>query len=268
MSIKIASTAVVDAQAQLDDEVEIGPYCVVGPSVSIGWGTRVANHVTITGRTTLGSFNQVYPYAVIGSDPQDLSYRGSDTKVIVGDHNVFREGVTINKATEKEDGITAIGSHNYIMASCHIAHDCKLGSHIVMANATLLGGHVHVYDHATFSGSVGVHHFTSIGSYSFVSALSRVMHDVPPYMLADGCPAQPRCINRVALKRHHFEAEDIRAISEAHRLLFRTKVGLDHAREILRANDLLTPSVNHLLTFIQTQHEGRNGRAREQRRAA
>jgi UDP-N-acetylglucosamine acyltransferase len=174
----------------------------------------------------------------------------------------------VNRGTEKEDGLTSIGDRCYLMAGCHIAHDCKLGHRIIMANATLLGGHVHVHDDATFSGSIAVHHFTTIGSFSFIAGISRVLHDVPPYMLVEGTPAHPRCINRVALKRHDFSPEEIRALSEAHRLLYRSKVGLDHAREILRENCLLLPAVNHLLSFIQNQHEGRNGRGRERRKAA
>jgi UDP-N-acetylglucosamine acyltransferase len=154
------------------------------------------------------------------------------------------------------------------MACSHIAHDCRVGNWVIMANATLLGGHVHVHDRATLSGGAAVHHFASIGSYSFVSGLSRVLHDVPPYMLVDGVPARPRCINIVALKRNDFTSDDIRALSEAHRVLYRAKVGLDHAREILRANGNLVPAVNHLLSSVQTQQEGRHGRARERRRAA
>jgi UDP-N-acetylglucosamine acyltransferase len=137
-----------------------------------------------------------------------------------------------------------------------------------MANATLLGGHVHVHDDATFSGGVVVHHFSTIGSYSFTGGLSRVLHDVPPYMLADGNPSKPRCVNLVALKRNHFTAETVRALGEAHRLIYRAKVGLDHARELLRSGDMLLPAVNHLLSFLQNQHEGRNGRGRDRRRAA
>jgi UDP-N-acetylglucosamine acyltransferase len=268
MSLSIAPTAIVDPKAELADDVEIGHYCVIGPKVTIGRGTRLQNNVTITGRTTIGRFNHIFPYAVIGQEPQDLTYRGSDTRVIIGDFNVLRESVTVNRGTEKEDGITCIGDRCYFMAGCHIAHDCKLGNRIIIANATLLGGHVHIHDDATISGSVGVHHFTTIGSFSFIAGVCRVQHDVPPYMLMEGTPAHPRCVNRVALKRHDFSAEEIRALSEAHRLLYRTKVGLDHAREILRENNLLVPAVNHLLSFIQHQHEGRNGRGRERRNAA
>jgi UDP-N-acetylglucosamine acyltransferase len=138
----------------------------------------------------------------------------------------------------------------------------------LIANGTLLGGHVHVHDHASISGGVAVHHFATMGSFSFVSGLSRVLHDVPPFMLVEGHPTRPRCINVVALKRHDFSAEAIHALAEAHRLLYRAKVGLDHAREILRSNDLLVPQVNELLSFVQNQQEGKHGRARERRRAA
>lgn len=268
MTSRIADSAVIDPRAQIADDAVIGPYCVIGPDAIIGHGTRLENHVTLMGRVTLGSHNHIFPNVVIGGEPQDLSYQGEDTQVIVGDHNIIREGVTINRGTTKEDGITSIGDHCYFMACGHVAHDCKLGDRIVMANGTLLGGHVHVHSDATLSGCIGVHHFTTIGSYSFIGGLSRVLHDVPPYMLCEGIPSRPRCINVVALKRNNFPPEVIESLAEAHRLLYRAKVGLDHAREILRSNGQLVPAVNHLLTFIQNQQEGRHGRGRERRRAA
>jgi UDP-N-acetylglucosamine acyltransferase len=264
----IAPTAVVDSRAEIGPEVTIGPFCVVGPRAKIGRGTKLENHVTITGCTTLGEFNHVFPNSVIGAEPQDLSYRGSETRVEIGDRNVIREGVTINRATEKEDGITAIGSHCYLMAACHVAHDCKIGDRVIIANGTLLGGHVHVHDDATLSGGVGVHHFTTIGSYSFVSGISRVLQDVPPYVLVEGIPTRARCINVVALKRNGFPADVIRALGETHRMIFRLKVSLDQARETLRSAGQLYPAVNHLLSFIQNQQEGRHGRGRDRRRAA
>jgi UDP-N-acetylglucosamine acyltransferase len=268
MPIHVEPSAVVDPRAELDDDVRIGPFCVVGPKVRIGRGSELINSVTIMGRATLGAHNRIFPGAVIGGDPQDVSYRGSDTEVVLGDHNIVREAVTINRGTEKENGITSLGSHCFIMGGCHIAHDCRVGDRVIMANATLLGGHVHVHDDATISGGVVVHHFTTVGSFSFAGGLSRVLHDVPPYMLAEGNPSRPRCINIVALKRNNFAAETIRALAEAHRLIYRAKVGLDHARELLRAGDMLVPAVNHLLSFLQNQHEGRNGRGRDHRRAA
>ncbi len=264
----VADNVSIHPRAEIDADVEIGPFCVIGPHARIGRGTRLENNVTIMGHVTIGQHNHLYPGVVIGGEPQDYSYRGSDTQVVIGNHNIIRECVTINRATEKEDGITALGDHNFLMACSHVAHDCKLGSHIVIANGTLLGGHVHVHDHASLSGGIGVHHYASIGSYSFVSGLSRVIHDVPPFMLVEGHPARPRCINVVALKRNEFSAEAIHCLAEVHRLLYRAKVGLDHAREILRSNDQLIPQVNHLLSFIQCQQEGKHGRARERRRAA
>jgi UDP-N-acetylglucosamine acyltransferase len=268
MATIVAHQAAIDPRAKIDDDVEVGPYCVVGPNVTIGRGTRLENHVTLTGHVTIGRFNHLFPGVVIGAEPQDLSYRGSDTRVVIGDHNIFREGVTVNRATEKEDGVTSIGDHGYFMACCHIAHDCRIGDHVVVANGTLLGGHVQIHRHATLSGGSAVHHFATVGAYSFVTGMSRVIHDVPPYMLIDGQPARARCVNVVALKRNDFPADDVRALAEAHRLLFRAKVGVDHARAILRANGRLVPCVNHLIGFLQTQQEGRHGRGRDRRRAA
>ena len=268
MPIHVDSHAVVDPRAELADGVEIGPLCYVGPHARIGRGTRLISGVHVLGRTTIGEENRISPGAVLGGDPQDISYRGSDTRVVIGDRNVIREGVTINRGTEKEDGLTILGSDCFIMAGCHIAHDCRVGSRVIMANATLLGGHVHVDDDASISGGVAVHHFATIGSFSFTGGLSRVLHDVPPYMLCEGNPSRPRTINIVALKRHDFSVETIEALSEAHRLLYRSKVGLDHARELLRAGGQLVPAVNHLLSFLENQYEGRNGRGRDKRRAA
>jgi UDP-N-acetylglucosamine acyltransferase len=268
MATYVAENVSIHPTAEIDDGVEIGPFCVIGPRVRIGRGTRLENNVTLMGHVVLGEYNHVYPGAVLGGEPQDISYRGGDTKVIVGSHNVVRECVTINRASEKEDGITLIGDHNFLMACCHVAHDCRLGNHIVITNGSLLGGHVHVHDHATLSGVVAVHHYATIGGYSFVAGMSAVRHDVPPYMLVEGHPARPRCINVVALKRNNFSQDTIDCLAEAHRLLYRAKVGLDNAREILRSGGQLVPHVNQLLAFVQDQQEGRHGRGRERTRRA
>jgi len=269
MATIVADNVSIDPRAEIDDDVEIGPFCVIGPHARIGRGTRLISHVSLMGHVTLGEGNVIYPNVVIGGEPQDLSYAGTETQVIIGNGNTIREGVTINRASEKEDGITSLGDHNFLMAGSHVAYDCRLGNHIILANAVLLGGHVHVHDYASLSGGAAVHHFATIGSYAFVAGLSRVLHDVPPFMLAEGFPARPRCINIVALKRNNFDAEVINWLAEAHRLIYRAKVGLDHAREILRSNEQLVPQVNYLLSFIQGQQEGRHGRSRESiRRAA
>ncbi len=268
MGIVLAENVYIHPNAEIADDVEIGPFCVIGPGVKIGRGCRLHNNVTLMMNVELGEANEIYPGTVIGGPPQDVSYRGSETKVIIGDHNIIRECVTINRGTEKEFGITRIGNHNFLMACCHIAHDCSLGDHIIITNGTLLGGHVHVEDCAIISGGVGVHHFATIGRYSFVGGLSAVRHDVPPYMLVEGHPARPRCVNAVALRRHHFSPQTIECLSEAFRLLYRTRVGLSNAREILRAKGQLIPEVQYLMEFVERQQQGRHGRGREALRRA
>lgn len=268
MASSIAANAWVDPRAEIDEEVEIGPFCTIGAGAKIGRGTRILNNVTLMGDVTIGRDNVLFPNVVIGADPQDISYRGGDTSVVIGDCNTFRENVTVNRATEKEDGVTRIGDHNFLMGNAHVAHDCNLGSHIVIANGSMLAGHVHVHDHASISGGCAVHHFVTVGSYSFLAGLSRALHDVPPYMLVEGIAARPRCINIVALKRNDFSSETIDGLAATHRLLYRSKVGLTHAREILRSNDQLNTEVEKLLNFVEGQQEGKHGRGREVRRAA
>jgi UDP-N-acetylglucosamine acyltransferase len=268
MATIIAHTAVVDPRSELDEDVRIGHHCVIGPHVRVGRGTKLENNVTLTGNTILGRENHLFPGVVIGAEPQDLSYQGSPTQVIIGDGNVFRESVTINRATEKEDGITSVGSNCYMMTCSHVAHDCKVGDRVIMANNVMLGGHVHVQHDATLSGGCAVHHFASIGCYSFVSGLSRVLHDVPPFMLVEGFPARPRTVNIVALKRKNFSAEAIKSLMEAYRLLYRSRVGMEHAREILSGGKPLTPELQTLFEFIQDSQGGRHGRGRDRRKAA
>jgi UDP-N-acetylglucosamine acyltransferase len=267
-AVEIHPTAIVERGAELASGVRIGPHCVVSSGAVIGPGTVLENHVTIMGRVRLGAHNRIFPNCVIGGEPQDVSYRGSPTSVEIGDHNMIREGVTINRASEKEEGVTTIGSGNFLMAACHVAHDCRIADGVTIANGTLLGGHVRIESRASLSGAVAVHHWATIGSWSFVAGLSRVLHDVPPFMLCEGAPARPRCVNTVALRRGGFERDAIAAVAEAHRLLYRAKVGLEPAREILRSQGMLAPAVEALLDFLVHQQEGRHGRARDRRRAA
>ena len=260
MARNISPQAVVHPQAIIADDVSIGPFCTVGPHVQIGSGTRLANNVTVVGHVVLGEHNTLFPNVVIGDEPQDISYDGSPTRVEVGNHNVFREGVTVNRATTKEEGVTRIGHYNYFMSCSHIAHDCQIGDHVIMANGALLGGHTRVQNRAILSGNVGVHHFVTIGAYSFVGGLSRIVHDVPPFMLVDGNPSVVRCVNLVGLKRQGFTQEEIASLSESHRLIYRAKMGLRHAREILESHNHLTPHVQQLLDFIDRQYKGKHGR--------
>lgn len=264
----VHATAVVERGARLADDVRIGPFCSVSAGAVIGRGTILESHVSIMGDVRIGERNHLFPHAVVGGEPQDVSYRGAPTRVVIGDRNVIREGVTINRATEKEEGVTTVGDGNFLMACCHVAHDCRIGDRCIIANGTLLGGHVRVHSRASLSGAVAVHHWVTIGEWSFVAGLSRVLHDVPPFMLSEGLPARPRCINVVALRRGGFAQESIAAVTEAHRLLYRAKVGLDAAREILRSQGMLLPDVMQLIDFLARQREGRHGRARERRRAA
>jgi UDP-N-acetylglucosamine acyltransferase len=266
MATLIADTACVDPRAELGDDVEVGPYCVIGPEVEIGRGTRLIAHACIFGRATLGEENVVHPFAVIGGEPQDVSYRGSETRVEIGDGNVIREGVTIHRGSEKEQGLTRIGSHNLLMVNVHVAHDCRLGDRVVIANNTILGGHTHIESSVTISGGVGVHPFVTIGGYSYVGGLSRIYHDVPPYMIVDGNPSKVRCINVVGLRRHGLAAEAVSALHEAHRLIYRARMTAAHAAEILGTHGHLCAEVRSLLDFIEAQHQGKQGRARERRR--
>ncbi len=268
MATLIADTACVDPRAEIADDVEVGPYCVIGPEVQIGRGTRLIAHACILGRTTLGEENVVHPFAVIGSEPQDVSYKGTDTRVEIGDRNVIREGVTIHRASEKESGLTRIGSDNLLMVNVHVAHDCSIEDRVIIANNTILGGHGHVESCVTISGGIGVHPFVTIGEFSYVGGLSRIYHDVPRYMIVDGNPSKVRCINVVGLRRYGIAAAAITALHEAHRLIYRAKMTAAHAAEILESHGHLCPEVKHLLEFIEAQHLGKQGRARERWRKA
>jgi UDP-N-acetylglucosamine acyltransferase len=268
MATLVADTACIDPRSELDDDVEVGPYCIVGPDVKIGRGTRLIAHVCIHGLTTLGERNVVHPFAVIGGEPQDVSFKGSPTRVAIGDSNVIREGVTIHRGSEKEQGVTRIGSNNMLMVNVHVAHDCVLDDKVIIANNTILGGHCHVDSHATISGGVGIHPFVTIGSYCYVGALSRIYHDVPPFMITDGHPSKVRCINVVGLKRHGISAEAIAALHEAHRLIYRARMAVTQATEILESHGHHCAEVRSLLEFIENQHLGKHGRARERWRTA
>ena len=267
MSELISPLATIDASADIADSAEIGPGCVIGPNVQIGAGTRLIANVVVRGHVRMGRYNTIHPGVVIGGEPQDISYREEPTTVTIGDHNIFRESVTINRGTAKDAGNTTVGSQCYFMACSHVAHDCQIGDRVIIANGSMLGGHCHVHDFASISGCVAAHHYVTIGSYAFVGGMSRVLQDVPPFMLCEGQPARPRCVNMVALKRNDFPSDVMRALSDAHRLVYRARVGLDHAREIMRSEGKLVPQVTQLLDFIDQQQQGRFGRS-QQRRAA
>ncbi len=268
MSTIIAESAVVDPRAKLGANVRVGHFCVIGPDVTIGDETTIEDHVVISGVTTLGDGNHVFPGCVVGAHPQDTSYLDTPTGVSIGDGNTFREHCTVNRATEKECGLTRIGDNNFFMIGTHIAHDCNIGDRIVIANNAMLGGHVHIANDVTIAGGVGIHHFASVGQLSFVSAMSRVLHDVPPYMIVDGQPSKPRAANVVGLRRHDYPSQDVQAITAAFKLLYRSRVGVETAREQLLSSGPIRPVLKHLFDFLDHTSGGRFGRGRDRRREA
>lgn len=259
----IHPTASIDPHAVLAGDVVVGPFAVVGEHVRLGSGCRIEAHAMVVGHTTLGSHNHVHPFAVIGGPPQDLSYRGEPTSLVIGDHNTFREYCTVNVGTVKGGGKTVVGHHNLLMANTHIAHDCHLGDNIVLANGVLLGGHVIVEGDVTFGGLAAVHHFVTIGTKSFIGGLTRIVQDAPPYMTVEGNPSKVRCVNTVGLKRRGASADAILELKEAHKLLYRAGLPRPQAIAALEQRTDLSPEVRHLIDFLRASAIGRQGRARE-----
>jgi UDP-N-acetylglucosamine acyltransferase len=248
--MEIHPTAVVSPEAKLADDAVIRAYCTIGPHVAIGSGTVVGPHVAIDGWTTIGDRNQIYPFASLGYPPQDISYRGEETLLILGDDNIIRENATIHRGTPRGKGVTRIGSHNYIMAYAHVAHDCSIGNHVVMANAATLGGHVEIGDWATLGGLVAIHQFIRIGTYAFIGGKSGLRMDMPPYMLAFGAPAKLYGPNLVGLRRSHFSRVSIHALKQSYKILFRSGLTTQEAIERVRQEVESVPEVEHLLQFM------------------
>jgi UDP-N-acetylglucosamine acyltransferase len=226
---QIHPTAIVDSQAELDDSVQIGPYTVIGPQVRIGAGTVVGPHCVIEGRTTIGCDNRIYQFASIGAMPQDMSHGGEVTELVIGDRNTVREFCTFNTGTYKEQGVTRVGSDNWIMAYVHLAHDVQLGSHTVLANNATLAGHVHVGDWAVIGGLTGVHQFVHIGAHAMIGFQGHVAQDVAPFMTVDGNPLALRAVNLTGLKRRDFSAERLAVVRQMHKLIFRSGLTLEQA---------------------------------------
>lgn len=229
----IDARAVVDPAAELDVDVEIGPFAVIGAGVRIGKGTRVGPHVVIRGATDIGCDNRIFQFASIGEDPQDKKYGGEDTRLEIGDGNRIREFATIHRGTVQDKGLTSIGSDNLLMAYTHVAHDCRIGNHAILANAASLGGHVHVGDWAILGGFSMVHQFCRVGEYCFAGMGSAISKDVPPYFLVGGQPARPHGINSEGLRRRDFSPTQLATIKRAYKLLYSSGLSLANAsREI------------------------------------
>lgn len=271
MEPQISPLSQVDPSAKLGKAVIVGPFCVVGPNVTVGDFTELKSHVVLSGHTTLGSGNRVYPGCVIGGEPQDISYRDSDTGVIIGDDNIFREGVTVNRGAEKEDHVTRIGHRNMFMANSHVAHNCRIFDDVILVNGVLLGGHVHVHDRAIVSGNTVVHHFSTIGRLSFVSGGCRVPHDIPPFVLAAGSDNPTlKTVNNVGMRRAGISDHSIDVVRTAFRLLYRKRKSLDDVKAHFDAEleGIIPLELSQMLNFIEAQRRGKLGRAREAIRSA
>ena len=263
--MSIHPTAIIHPGARLAPGVEIGPYAEIGEHVSLGAGTIIGNHAFIDGWTSMGQGNKVFPGAIIGTEPQDLRYRGEKTLLTIGDNNVIREDVTIHRGTVGGGGKTTIGSNCYFMVNTHIAHDCHIGDGVVMSNLTTLGGHVTIQDKVWVGGLVGLHHFVTVGRLAFLGGYSKIVKDVPPFMLADGQPAVVKRLNVVGLRRANLSKEKIVSLKKAHQVLYRSQLNTSQAIEKIKGEGELTEEVSFLIEFIKRTARGKKGRAAESR---
>jgi UDP-N-acetylglucosamine acyltransferase len=254
--MSVHPTAVVAPEAELDGSVEVGPFAVIGPKVRIGAGTRVGPHAVVEGRTTLGKRNRIFQFAAVGAIPQDLKYAGEDSALEVGDENQIREFATLHLGTSGGGGVTRVGSHNLFMAYSHVAHDCQVASHCVVANCGTLGGHVSLEDHVHVGGLAGVHQFVRVGTLAFIAAGAMVTQDVPPYCTVHGNRAKLAGLNTVGLSRGGFGAEEISRIKSAYRALFRSKLGVREAIARVRAEHGAHAEVEALLRFVEGSERG------------
>lgn len=254
--MNIHATAIVHPKARIAEGVEVGPYTIIGEHVTIGKDTRIASHVLIEGWTTIGERNQVHSFSSIGTPPQDVGYKNEETYLIIGNENIIREYATIHRATTKADRKTEIGNRNFLMSYIHVAHDCKLGNNIIMANNAAFGGHVIVEDFALLGAIVGIHQFVRIGAYSMIGAQSAVALDVPPYVNATGNRAQLYGLNLVGLKRKGFSDQVINDLKKAYKIIFRLGLTQDVAFRQALAEFPNTKEVRNLVDFMRRSKRG------------
>ena len=247
----IHPTAVVDPAARIAADVIIGPYSVIGSDVEIGSNSWVGAHVVLSGSIRMGSDNRVFPFASLGSDPQDKKYQGENTRLEIGCNNTIREYVTINRGTVQDAGVTRLGDDNWIMACVHIAHDCQIGSHVVLANNTTLAGHVRIGDYATFGGATLIHQYCRIGEHAFTAYGARINKDVPPFVMVCEGKARPRGLNVEGLKRRGYSEDRIRILKEAYRILYRSELSLDEALGQLQQIESQSDDVLRLRKFVE-----------------
>ncbi len=252
----IHSSSIISSKAVIYDDVSIGPFCIVGEGVTIKSGTRLLSNVVIEGNTEIGEYCTIYPFTSIGLPPQDLKYTNENTGVIIGNNNIIRENITIHRGSIKGDGVTVIGNSNFLMAYVHIAHDCKIGNSIVMANVATLGGHVIVEDFTVIGGLVAVHQFTRIGAYCMIGGFSGVAQDIIPYMIASGERARLYGPNAIGLKRQGFTDETINLLKKVYKILFREKNTLHNAIEKIKQELPQTKEILNIINFIEKSERG------------
>jgi UDP-N-acetylglucosamine acyltransferase len=255
LGLAIHPTALVDERAELGDGVTVGPFSIIGPAVTVGSGTRIGPHVLIERDTSIGADCVVHKGAVLGTDPQDLKYRGEPTRLVVGDRTVIREYATLNRGTEAS-GVTTVGSDCLLMAYTHVAHDCRLGDHVILSNSVNMGGHVVIDDWAIVGGLTPIHQFVRIGQHAFVGGASRVSKDIPPFVKAAGSPLQMYGLNSVGLQRRGFSEDVRRELKRAYRLFFASTYNTSQALERARAELRPFPEVEAFLSFFEATERG------------
>ena len=251
----IHPTAIIHPQAEIGADCVVGPYCVIGEHVFLGDRCKLHSHVVIEGHTRLGKENEIFPFASIGQKTQDLKWKGGVTRTEIGDNNTIREYVSIHSATNDGDA-TVVGSRNNILAYCHVAHDCQLGNDIIMSNVATLAGHVTVGDRAVIGGLVAIHQFCRIGKFSMTGGCSKVVQDVPPFMIADGNPAETRTINKIGMERHGVSEAAQSAMKAAYKILFREGLNIPNAVVRIEAELPPLPEIQHLVEFVKTSERG------------
>lgn len=252
----IHKTAIVDAGAEIGADVEIGPYSIIRNNVSLGDNTRIGSHVVIEPYVRIGPDCRIFQYAAIGAPPQSLKFKGEESFVKIGRGNTIREFVTIHRGTAFGGGVTELGENNFIMAYSHIAHDCRVGDHVVLSNNATLGGHITIGDYSIVGGLVAIHQFVRIGAYAFIGGKSAVVKDVPPYVIAAGDRARLHGLNAVGLKRHGFSTSTLSALKKTYRLIFRIGLTLNEAIERVSAEVEMVPEVVDFIAFIKNSQRG------------
>ncbi len=256
MPTEIHNTAIVDKAASIGEDVSIGPFCIIGSGVKIGRGTKLMSNVIVEGRTEIGEDCAIYPFASIGLPPQDTKYKGEDTGLTIGNRNIIREYTTIHRASVGGDGTTVVGDDSFLLAYVHVAHDCKIGNHVIMTNVATLGGHVIVEDYAYIGGLVAIHQFTRIGAYSMVGGFSGINQDIPPYVMVSGARAKLFGLNTIGLKRHGFSDETISELKKAYKILFREKRTMKDAIKKVQTDLPYTDEIKRLIEFIEKNKRG------------